>query len=115
VELVKRDLSGPFIGKLLSHKDYTWQIAGTYLVLLSKSDKIVRKFVRDVIKKHSTSPGLDSLPDHRPRDYRDPKGAQGRNRTSDTRIFSLRLASTAISFGNSRLARKRLVYKGVTR
>ena len=46
--LAKRDLSGPFLGKLPSHTDYTWQMAGTDLVLLSKSDKIVREIVRDV-------------------------------------------------------------------
>ena len=48
--IAKRDLSGPFLGKLPSHKDYTWQMAGTDLVLLSRSDKIVREIVRDVFK-----------------------------------------------------------------
>ena len=48
--IAKRDLSGAFIGKLPSSPDYTWQMAGTDLVLLSKSDKIVREIVRDVFK-----------------------------------------------------------------
>jgi len=48
--IAKQTLSGPFIGKLPSHKDYDWQMAGTDLVLISKSDKIVREIVRDVFK-----------------------------------------------------------------
>ena len=48
--IAKQNLSGPFIGKLPSHTDYDWQMAGTDLVLISKSDKIVREIVRDVFK-----------------------------------------------------------------
>jgi hypothetical protein len=48
--IAKRDLSGPFVGKLPSHPDYVWQMAGTDLVLTSKADKRVREIVRDVFK-----------------------------------------------------------------
>lgn len=48
--IAKRDLSGPFIGKLPSNPDYIWQMAGTDLVLTSKADKVVREIVRDVFK-----------------------------------------------------------------
>ena len=48
--IAKRDLSSPFMSKLPTHPDYSWQMAGTDLVLVSKSDKVVRELVRDVFK-----------------------------------------------------------------
>jgi len=48
--IAKREMPKSFVSQLPKHEDYEWSIAGTDLVLLSKSDKLVKEIAKDIFK-----------------------------------------------------------------